>query len=276
MKRLRIDYGASRCRYIAESGEGEHYDEVPSRGLDLEAFVCEQIGRYADLEAVHIAYAGQVVAGEISSGPNIGSGHAGLKAKLEKRLNIPVRIENDLKCAALAEYHEVKGASTLFAAYIGTGFGGAVVEEERLFRGHSNMAGEIGHIPFKKAPFACGCGKDDCVEIYCSGRGLESWVAHYGLECEPTLAAIEACGDENAPLIVQNFYHALSHAVATIVTLFNPSHLILGGSVVLNNRGLEEFVRENVAGYAFPAAAKDANITVSTLENGCLEGTKWL
>jgi predicted NBD/HSP70 family sugar kinase len=114
------------------------------------------------------------------------------------------------------------------------------------------------------------------VEIYCSGRGLVSWVEHYGLECAPTLEAIKASKDEKAPLILQNFYHALSHAVSTAVTLFNPSHLVLGGSVVVNNSGLEEFVRENVEGYAFPSAAKDAKIVVTTLQNGCLEGTKWL
>lgn len=276
MGRLLIDYGATRCRYLVETEKGEVYEEVASAQLDLEALIEETVGRIPGINAVHMAYAGQVVGGEIRSAPNVASDHTGLKQTIETRLGIPVRIENDLKCAALAEFHALKGGSTLFAAYIGTGFGGAVVEEGRLLRGKSNIAGEIGHIPFKKAPFLCGCGKDDCVEIYCSGQGLAAWVEHYGLECDPTLEAIRANHHDKAPVILQNFYHALSHAVATAVTLFNPSHLVLGGSVVVNNPGLEEFVRENVQGYAFHAAAKDAKITVTTLNNGCLEGTKWL
>lgn len=276
MGRLLIDYGATRCRYIVETEAGEVYEEVASPGLDLLGLIKKTVASHPFIKAVHMAYAGQVVAGEIRTAPNVGSDHSGLKRAIEKKLGIPCKIENDLKCAALAEFHATKEAKTLFAAYIGTGFGGAVVEEGRLLRGSNNMAGEIGHIPFKKAPFTCGCGKDDCVEIYCSGRGLASWVEHYGLECAPTLDAIRSSKDEKAPLILQNFYHALSHAVATAVTLFNPSHLVLGGSVVINNSGLEEFVRENVEGYAFPAAAKDAMIAVTTLKNGCLEGTKWL
>lgn len=275
MGRLLIDYGATRCRYLVENEAGDLYDERASRGLDLYGMITE-LSQLHDIDAVHIAYAGQVIGGDIHAGPNVADDHTGLKAALEKSLGIPVKIENDLKCAALAEYHAYSKATTLFAAYIGTGFGGAVVEEGRLLRGSSNMAGEIGHIPFKKAPFLCGCGKDDCVEIYCSGQGLAAWVEYYGLDCEPTLEAIGACDDEKAPLILQNFYHALSHAVATAVTLFNPSHLILGGSVVLNNPDLETYVRDNVEGYAFGPAAKDAKILVTTLNNGCLEGTKWL
>lgn len=275
MKRLLIDYGATRCRYLVETEQGELYDEHPSRGLDLYGLISDSVARYT-LEAVHISYAGQVVDGTIHSAPNVEENHSDLKRSVEKGLGIPVKIENDLKCAALAEFHAAENPTTLFAAYIGTGFGGAVVEGGKLFRGKSNMAGEIGHIPFKKAPFLCGCGKDDCVEIYCSGQGLAAWVEYYGLESPPTLEGIAASHDEKAPLILQNFYHALSHAVATAVTLFNPSHLVLGGSVVLNNPGLEGFVRDNVDGYAFKLAAKDAKILVSTLKNGCLEGTKWL
>lgn len=276
MKRLLIDYGATRCRYIAETGTGENSGEFQSNGADLEAFIKAQADRYAPLDAVHIAYAGQVVDGTVRTAPNVKENHGSLKERLEKELGIPVKIENDLKCAALAEYHDADEPQSLFAAYIGTGFGGAFVEAGRLVRGHSNLAGEIGHIPFKKAPFLCGCGKDDCVEIYCSGRGLEQWVAHYGLECAPTLEAIEQCGCENSEVILQNFYLALSHTMATVVTLFNPSRLVLGGSVVMHNRNLEGYVRENVERYAFLPASKDAMIAISRLNNGCLEGTKWL
>jgi glucokinase len=273
MKRLLIDYGATRCRYVVDDGS---IREFATADQDLEAFIRKELAKDVAITAVHIAYAGQVVGGHVRSAPNIAADHTRLKTTIEALCKVSVKIENDLKCAALAEYHARSGAISLFAAYIGTGFGGAVVEEGKVVRGHGNMAGEIGHIPFKKAPFLCGCGKDDCVEIYCSGSALERWVAHYGLECPSTLEGIESCHDEKGALILQNFYSALSHALATAVTLFNPTYLVLGGSVVTKNPGLQRYVRENVDNYAFLPAAKDVTIETTQLNNGCLEGTKWL
>jgi glucokinase len=262
---------------VIETSEGELSGEFKSADKDLESFICLELESSREtLEAVHIAYAGQVVNGNIYSAPNVDADHTRLKSVIERRFNIPVKIENDLKCAALAEYHAREKCVSLFAAYIGTGFGGALVEEERLLRGNSNMAGEVGHIPFKKAPFLCGCGKDDCVEIYCSGKALVEWVAYYGLECVPTLEAIELSNDEKAALILQNFYDALSHAVSTIVTLFNPTYLILGGAVINNNPMLEHYVQKSVQNHSFLPAAKDIKIETTRLNNGCLEGTKWL
>lgn len=276
MGRLLIDYGASRCRYVIETSEGELSGEFASGDNDLESFICLELESRETLEAVHIAYAGQVINGNIYSAPNIDADHTRLKSVIERRYNIPVKIENDLKCAALAEYHAREKCVSLFAAYIGTGFGGALVEEGNLLRGNSNMAGEVGHIPFKKAPFFCGCGKDDCVELYCSGSALARWIAYYGLTCDPTLEAIASSNDERAALILENFYDALSHAVSTIVTLFNPTYLILGGAVVTDNPQLKNKVHKNVTESAFLPSAKDVKIKISAFKDGCLEGTKWL
>lgn len=276
MNRLLIDYGASRCRYLIEREEGDFSGEFATADKDLEHFICTQLECFETIEAVHIAYAGQIVGGKILSAPNIMTNHTKLKSSIEEIFRIPVKIENDLKCAALAEYHTRGEGVSLFCAYIGTGFGGALVEEGRLVRGNSNMAGEVGHLPYQKSPFLCGCGKDDCVELYCSGKALAKWVKYYGLECVPTLAGIEASPNEEASLILQNFYGALSHAVATIVTLFNPTYLILGGSVVTGNPKIEHTVRKNVNNMAFPLAANDVTIEITRLSNGCLEGTKWL
>lgn len=276
MNRLLIDYGASRCRYLIETEEGELCGEFVSAEKKLEGFIRMQLDNYKSINAVHIAYAGQVTAGHIRSAPNIDADHTALKSALEEGYGISVKIENDLKCAALAEYHTRDDCASLFAAYIGTGFGGSLVEKGQLLRGHSNMAGEVGHIPFKQAPFLCGCGKNDCVELYCSGKALEKWVTYYGLGCTPTLEEIEASPHEMAAQIVDNFYGALSHAVSTVVTLFNPTYLILGGSVATANPKLEKYVRKRVSDHAFPSAAKEVTIEITKLENGCLEGTKWL
>lgn len=276
MNRLLIDYGASRCRYLIETEEGEYSGEFVSADKNLEQFIRMQLDQYKRIEAVHISYAGQVVEGDIFSAPNIAADYTGLKSAIEGAFGIPVKIENDLKCAALAEYLTREDSVSLFVAYIGTGFGGALVEEGKLVRGHSNMAGEVGHIPFINAPFSCGCGKNDCVELYCSGKALLQWVEYYGLECTPTLAGLKESSDEKARLILQNFYDALSHALCTIVALLNPTYLILGGSVITNNPEIMDDVQKYVESDAFAPAAKDVRIEMTRFENGCLEGTKWL
>lgn len=276
MKRLLIDYGATRCRYIIETAEGEVFDEFTRLDQELETFISAQLKVNPALQAVHIAYAGQIINGNIFSAPNIEGNHKNLRSFIEKKYNIPVKIENDVKCAALAEYHARHNCVSLFAAYIGTGFGGALIEKGHLLRGNSNMAGEIGHIPFKKAPFHCGCGKDNCVELYASGSALLRWIHFYDIICEPTLLALESCKDERSEFILQNFYDAVSHAISTAVTLFNPSHVILGGGVVKNNPQLESIIHKNVNDMAFLPSAKEVKIEISAYKYGCLEGTKWL
>lgn len=271
-----MDYGASRCRYVIETENGSESGEFFSKERDLEEFIRIQLESLKGIEAVHIAYAGQVIGGNIRSAPNIAADHQELKSAIEGEFGIPVKIENDLKCAALAEYHTREDASSLIAAYIGTGFGGAMIEEGRLVRGLSNVAGEIGHIPYKKAPFVCGCGKDNCIELYCSGSALQRWAEYYGLQCVPTLDALRVSGDARGTLIVENFYEALLYAVGNLVTLFNPAYLVFGGSVATSNPGLTGYVEEHLSDYVFLPAAKDVKIEMTRLFNGCLEGTKWL
>jgi len=276
MKKIRIDFGATKCKYIIEDKTISIYEEISSSKLDPSVFVEKKLKEHPDIKYVNVSFAGQVQNGKILSAPNISIKRKNIKVYIEKNYDVKFAIENDLKCAALAEYHMRKRTRTLFAAYIGTGFGGAIIEDGKIIKGHSNIAGEIGHIPFKKAPFKCGCGKDDCIEIYCSGIALKRWVEYYGLDCDPTLVSIESQQNEKSTEILNNFYEALSYSLSTIITIVNPTYLVLGGSVVLNNQGLANYVKESIRRHAFGPAAIDVNVEISNLENGCLEGTKWL
>ncbi len=84
------------------------------------------------------------------------------------------RIENDLNSAVLAERLYWK-SDNIIAIYIGTGIGAGIISNGILIKGNLGFAGEIGHIPFKKAPFNCGCGKDNCIELFCSGGAILKW-----------------------------------------------------------------------------------------------------
>jgi glucokinase len=186
---------------------------------------------------------------------------------------VQVEIDNDLKVSALAEMDLAGSDKSIVLLYMGTGFGSAFVEKGMIIRGESNLAGEIGHIPFKKAPFLCGCGKDNCVELFASGIGLQKWIEYYGI-CvdEPTLEALEKVQNVKAEEILENFYEALLHATSTIVTLLNPNSLILGGAVFKNNPTLVNFLKENLNLQAFKPSLKELEIRLSTFSSANLKG----
>ena len=83
-----------------------------------------------------------------------------VKEYIKEKYQIPLEIDNDLNCAALAE-NEVDSSKMLAVLYIGTGFGSAFIQNGMLIKGAYNFSGEIGHTPFKTTPFLCGCGRRD-------------------------------------------------------------------------------------------------------------------
>ncbi|BAF70049.1 ROK family protein [Nitratiruptor sp. SB155-2] len=229
--KLALDIGGTYIRWEMMNGiKGkERLDRI-----ELQTFI-EKLIKKGKITHVGIAYAGQVFNNEILSAPNI---HAAFNPK---KLGLPYILENDLKCAVLAEARYFN-ASFITALYSGTGLGSATIEQGDLVRGFRNLSGEIGHIPYKKAPFRCGCGKDNCIELFASGSGLQKW-ANY-LKIEPSL--------ENQTLF--NLYlEALLYASSTLLTLCNPKILVLGGGVIQNNSFIIDQIKQKIDAYAPPS-----------------------
>ncbi|MDR0746660.1 MAG: ROK family protein, partial [Helicobacteraceae bacterium] len=206
--------------------------ELKSR---LEALIGEAVCAY-QIEFIGVSFAGQVTGGAISSAPNIDPARlkgVSFSAWIKERFGLPAAIDNDLKCAALAEA-AVRRCRTLFALFIGTGIGGAYIEDQKLLRGAKNLAGEIGHIPFEKAPFSCGCGKDNCLELSASGSAVERWGSYYMLH-RSRLSDMLSADDDRSKEIANRFMRGVIHAVETAAALLNPEVIVLGGGVALNN-----------------------------------------
>lgn len=241
--RLVFDIGGTQIRRAVLDGDRfEKLDKHETAGdtliKRLEALIETCLEAYP-IKGVALSFAGQVAKGHILSAPNIALGElAGLDfgAWTAKRFGIQGAIDNDLKCAALAESALRPQSQALAVLYVGTGLGGAWVEKGSLIRGCRNLAGEIGHIPFEKAPFTCGCGGDRCLELFASGSGVGRWAKHLGVRAK-TLSDILALEPDNpdAAFIAQNFRRGLQHAVETLAALLNPDTLVLGGGVALNN-----------------------------------------
>jgi len=163
MSRLAIDVGGTWLRYELV-GEDEVSGKFPSKKEPFLDFVTSMLRRYPHINTIALSFAGQVHNGVILSAPNIDVKEPKLKDFVETNFGVSLILENDLNCAALAEsvYWNEK---ELVALYSGTGLGGGLIVDGKILHGCSNLAGEIGHIPYKKAPFECGCGKDNCLEL---------------------------------------------------------------------------------------------------------------
>ena len=234
------------------------------------------IKEYA-IEKIGISYAGEVNNGVILSSPNIKVDEPNIKSYFLKTHHIELLIENDLKCAALAEQRYWDCNSTMVVASIGTGFGSAFLENGKLFRGSHNLAGEIGHIPYKYSKIPCGCGNHYCIEASCSGIALKNWSKEYQLPIEEiTIQNLRNLHSDKADVIVENFEKGLLFAIGTIISLINPEMIILGGGVVQPNVYLLDFINENIDKYALPISRKQTKIILSKLEDAPLMGAEIL
>ncbi len=268
--KLYIDYGGTNFRYQIEEGE---IFSISSKELDFKSFLDRIVKKY-DIKQIGISFAGQVKNGVILSAPNISLKNFPIKEYMKKRYNIDVEIENDLTCASLAE-NSIRNSKILAILYIGTGFGSGIIIDDKPLIGVNYLGAEIGHIPFKKTPFICGCGRDDCIELSCSGEALKRWSRYYNLS-STKLNDLKRETSSESKKIYKNFFLALSQAFHTIINLFDPDRIVLGGSLTLNNREILNFLQNEIQNSSFKNLRKNLKIELSTFKNGSLEGAKIL
>jgi len=269
--KLVLDAGGTSIRaQIYEHGMCVTTLHAKSREKGLAAYIEEVLATYGAIKVVCISYAGQVRDGVILSAPNITVDRHDIKKYFAAKYGIEVLIENDLNCAVLAEAKEHESGD-ICAVYVGTGLGLGVLSGGNLVRGASSVATELGHIPYKKAPFACGCGRENCIELFASGSALEKWSRYYLLgSCE--LEALRTSEAAHAKEVYEEFIKALLAALGTVVTLFNPKVLVLGGGVIENNPFLYEIILQNIPLYALGVSLEGLKIVQTTIEDAPLKG----
>ncbi len=270
---LYIDFGGTNFRYCLD--DEEIYTQS-SKEIDLKSFLDNFLPKH-EIEFIGISYAGQVADGVILSAPNINMENFQVKKYIEDKYNIPLEIDNDLNCAALAEY-EMVNSNMLAVLYIGTGFGASFVENGNIIKGAYNLSGEIGHIPFKPTPFQCGCGRRDCLELSISGSGIEKWGKHFGLSLPKySLENLEAIKREDATFIYNNFYKGLAFGFHTILNIFDPDTIIVGGNVTKSSHDkILSFLKKEQTKASFHRSRKKVDIKISSLKEGSLKGSKLL
>lgn len=275
MANLYIDFGGTNFRYQINN---DKIKTLQSKDIDLKLFldgIIAQNNITNNIKSISISFAGHVSDGKILSSPNIDIKAFDLKKYLQQKHGVKLKLDNDLNCAALAEYNDIKQKPKNMAVfYIGTGFGSAFFSDGKLVKGSNNLAGEMGHIPFKSSPFVCGCGKNDCLELYGSGSGIKKWCQHYNIDEKfSKLEKLQTLHNIDAKNIVDNFFKALYSAFHTALALFDFEHLVLGGAI-----GSKSFVKEYLQNQLKNTSFGKKNITISTsnLKEGSLQGAKLL
>ena len=112
--------------------------------------------------------------GIVSLAPNLGLKNINIKEKLQAKIPIPVIIENDVNLGALGafKFGEAKSSKNMLAVFIGTGIGGGLILDGKIYRGSNYSAGEIGHVTVDKKGPKCNCGNKGCFEVFASRTAI--------------------------------------------------------------------------------------------------------
>jgi glucokinase len=266
---LFLDIGGTHFRWVFEDESGV-FDTDCDFLLNIQNLV--QNYKPSHLGA---SFAGQVRDGKIMSAPNISTMAIDFESYFSSKYNIECKIDNDLKCAILAESSVRPNVGSIALLYVGTGFGSAFLDSGRVLRGGSNLAGEIGHIPFRLSNRVCGCGKSDCLELFCSGNAMLTRMAELGYT-KVVLSDMCKSDDESVKKIVDDFKQGFFHAVSTVISLLNPSLIVFGGGIIKSNPWLVKEMSNSMTEKYFLPAAKDIRFEISSFENGSIEGAKRL
>lgn len=201
-----------------------------------------------------------------------------LKQILERELKLPVFIENDANAAALGEQWRgaAKDIRSMIFLTLGTGVGGGIILDGRIWHGADGMAGEVGHMTIIPDGRSCGCGNRGCLEMYASSRGIvmtfKAMCAGKHLDAEDrkevTSAQIYQAarnGDAVAHLVMKDMGRYLGIGVANLINIFNPEMVVIGGGVKAAWDLFIDATREEVRKRAFTYAAERTKIVPSML-----------
>lgn len=207
-----------------------------------------------------------------------------LQQTLEEKFRRPVYIQNDVKTNALAEFRFglAAGKKDVLVLLMDWGIGLGIIMDGKLQSGMSGFAGEIGHIPFVNDGELCYCGKRGCLETVASGIALAR-LAKQGIQSgqssllnklsdeeieqiEPHIV-IEAAnkGDQYAINILSDIGHNLGKAVSTLIQLFNPELIILGGKIAEARQYITIPIRHSINAYCMTRLREDTQIVLSEL-----------
>jgi glucokinase len=185
--------------------------------------------------------------------------------RLGQNLGLPAVMERDTQVAVMAEgaFGAARGLSNYVYLTVSTGIGGGVVLDGRLLRGADGLANELGHLTVDMNGPVCGCGARGHLEALSSGTGIARAM---GVERASEVAAREDAGDPRAIEIMQRARDAFAAACVSIVDLYNPERIVIGGGVAIGQgERLLQPAREAIRNTAFRRQAERVELVAAEL-----------
>ena len=216
--------------------------------------------------------------------PNLGWRDFPLRDRVSERVGLPATLDNDANCATVGEWWRgaAAGARNVVGMTIGTGIGGGLILDGKLYHGASDVAGEVGHTTIDPTGRRCKCGNYGCLEAYASGpaiaeRALEALAGgeasllreligeDLSRMTARTVYDAATRGDPLAVEVVRETARFLGTGVANLLNIFNPDVVVLAGGVAAAGDALFEPLRAEVRRRAFRPAVEACRIVGGTL-----------
>ena len=278
---LGIDFGHSHVQVavadlahnvLAERRRDLDVNHHAKEALDSAAVMAAEALAEAGIDRSRVIGAGIGIPGPVdrergtAGSATILPGWVGLRIAdaMQKRLGLPVDIENDANLGALAELTWGAGRDCTNFTYIkaATGIGAGLVIDGALLRGASGTAGEIGHTTLDERGALCYCGNRGCLETVASGPAITRLVAEGNGEVPSLADVIEraAAGDIRCRRAISDAGREIGVAVAGLCNLINPERVIIGGLLSRAGNILLQPIRESIRRHAVQAAAARVDV----------------
>lgn len=245
MKTAAVDIGGTAIKYaLFNSCEIEIQGEIPSQGIlgrdKVVANMLMALSGLGSFDMIGISSAGQVDhrTGAISYATDNIPFYTGtpLKDIAEQHFSVKAVVENDVNAAAIGEavFGGGKNKKNFLCLTYGTGIGGAIVSDGRIYRGSTGGAAEFGHILTHPGGHACTCGRNGCYEAYASTSALVSKAMELDHPLDNGKKIFEAFDKGEAAVIsiVDSWIDEICYGLISLVYIFNPDTIILGGGVM--------------------------------------------
>ena len=222
--------------------------------------------------------------GVIITAPNLGWKMFPLRDRIQTATGLHTTLDNDANCATIGEAWTgaARGAKNVIGVTIGTGIGGGIIIDGRLYHGSSDVAGEIGHMTIDSTGRRCGCGNYGCLEAYASGTAIAER-AREALAGETEGVLLAMCEGQLPKVTAQMVYKAanegdliaidvvretarfLGAGIGALLNVLNPEVVVLAGGVVNAGEALFGPLKVEIRRRAFAPAVDACRIVPGAL-----------
>jgi fructokinase len=294
--RAGIDLGGTKIEAIAmdpggvvrarvRRASGRSYDESLAVVNDVVAEIERQAGVRIDTIGLGIPGSPSPLTGLIRNANSTWLNGRPFGEDLARVLGRPTRLANDANCFALSEAIDGAGAGArgVFGVILGTGCGGGLVLDGRLWAGATGIAGEWGHTPLpwpsqdEHPGPSCWCGKQGCLEAWISGPGFardHARVAGQAIDAEAIIAARDA-GDAGAQSSYRRLVGRIARGLACVVNIVDPEVIVLGGGLS-NIEGLPGDIAAALPRHVFSDAVSVRVVRNLHGDSSGVRGAAWL